>query len=98
MNERLQRYSDWFRGIGRPIASFAKQNRAVFLSLAAGTSILLIIWARLGFTLNISTFFAADTPSPTTLTVQCSGAQAVLSWNIPANANSNSIQKKLVSG
>jgi len=97
MNERLQRYSDWFRGIGRPIVGFAKQNRAVFLSLTAGFSILLIVWARLGFTLNISTFFAAETPSPATLTVQCSGNQAILSWNIPANANSNSIQKKLVS-
>jgi len=97
MNERLQRYSDWFRGIGRPMVGFAKQNRAVFLSLTAGFSILLIMWARLGFTFNISTFFAAETPSPATLAVQCSGNQAALSWNIPANANSNSIQKKLVS-
>ena len=41
---------------------------------------------------------SASSPSATTLTVRCSGNQAILSWNIPANANSNSIQKKLATG
>ena len=41
---------------------------------------------------------SASTPSASTLTVRCSGNQAMLSWNIPANANSNSIQKKPATG
>lgn len=76
----------------RSVGAFYRNNRLLLLSGVTVFSILLIVWARLGFTFQVNQFFAA-TPSPSVLSVQCSGSTAVLTWTMPGDANSNSLQK-----
>jgi len=67
------------------------------MTLSAFTvlSILLILWARLGFTLDVNRFFAAPAHIPSVLSVQCGPTQNVLTWTLPDGHNSNSVLRNL---
>lgn len=58
-------------------------------------SILLIVWARLGFTVEVNRFFAAAVHAPSALSIQCSATQNVLTWTLPDGHDSNSILRSV---
>ncbi|HUO75630.1 MAG TPA: hypothetical protein VMU12_01780, partial [Candidatus Paceibacterota bacterium] len=64
MNAFISKIRDTMMRWGRSTAGFYRANRGIVISGLTVISILLIVWARLGFTIQISQFFAAS-PGPT---------------------------------
>ncbi|MCC6934469.1 MAG: hypothetical protein IT406_02115 [Candidatus Yanofskybacteria bacterium] len=60
MNEFLKRIRERIAGVSGAASTFFRANRVVLLSGVTVLSILLIVWARLGFTFEIGRFFAAE--------------------------------------
>ncbi len=98
VGETIQRFKATLATWASSMRAFYRRNRLTVLGGFTIVSIMLVVWARLGFTFEINRFFAAEVPSPANLQVQCSGFTATLTWNIPANANSNAIQKSVNGG
>ncbi len=91
-----------FDGIRQRLAlarsSMLRFYRVHWILLASAftiVSILLIVWARLGFTLEVNRFFAAAVHAPSALSIQCSATQNVLTWTLPAGHDSNSILRSM---
>jgi uncharacterized repeat protein (TIGR01451 family) len=78
------------------IRQFFRDNPRMWFAFAAAVIIAgtAAAWMFSGFTVGTSEFFAA-TPSKSILQVTCSGSTALLTWNIPPDANSNSIEKNV---
>ncbi len=95
MNELIVKIRARFTALGQSLKTFYSANKGVVLSGITVLSILLIVWARLGFTFQIGQFFAAQLPAPAVLSVQCTATQAILTWNIPPNSTTNAIQKNV---
>ncbi|HTP57022.1 MAG TPA: hypothetical protein VMJ72_01945, partial [Candidatus Paceibacterota bacterium] len=64
MNTFFSNVRDGFRSAARSTSAFYRRNRYIVVGGLTVFSILLIIWARLGFTFQFSSFFAAA-PGPT---------------------------------
>ncbi len=77
---------------------FYRANTAISLSAFTIFSVLLIMWARIGFTFDVSRFFAAEVHTPSALNVQCGATQNVLTWTLPAGHDSNSIIRNVDGG
>jgi len=90
MGEFFQRIRGWFSRVGKRIAAFYNANRLLVLGGLTVLSILLIVWARLGFTFQPSQFFAGQVGQ---LSVQCGTTQNVLTWTADSRANSNGVQR-----
>ncbi|MCC6405432.1 MAG: hypothetical protein IT405_03540 [Candidatus Yanofskybacteria bacterium] len=60
MNELFQRIRDRVASGANAMGAFYRANRGVMLGGITVFSILLIVWARLGFTFEIGRFFAAE--------------------------------------
>jgi len=80
-------------GAGTGAGAFYRANRLLVLGTVTALSIVLIVWARVGFTLDISRFYAA--PPPAVLSVQCGTTQNVLTWTLVEGRNSNSILRSV---
>lgn len=63
IREQLAQLREKIVSLFQPVIRFTRDNRTVLLAGVAGLSILLIVWARLGFSFEISRFFASGGPS-----------------------------------
>jgi len=107
MNERFERLRTKLLGVKQSTVGFYRANRFLVLGGVTVVSILLIVWARLGFTFETSRFFAAELPCTTAapqphtasvLSVQCGPTQNVLTWTMVGTNDSNGIIRTVDGG
>jgi hypothetical protein len=63
MGAFLQRFGARLSASGASTAAFYRRNRMLLLGGLTILSILLIVWARFGFTFEVNRFFAAPPPA-----------------------------------
>jgi uncharacterized repeat protein (TIGR01451 family) len=90
LKDSLGKIQQRLSGMASSTIRFYRANTAVSLSAFTIMSVLLIFWARLGFTFDVSRFFAAEVGQ---LTVQCGATQNVLTWTVDDRANSNTVER-----
>lgn len=77
MTDIIKKIRDTVKRWGHSTAIFYRANRGVIIGGLTVISILLIVWARLGFTVQVSRFFAAPVESPIGPAAEGGGAPLV---------------------
>lgn len=90
---RFEKLTASIEGMSDAVASWFRRYRPWIFSGLTVASILLIVWARFGFTFQIGRFFAAEPVTVGVLSVDCSPQGNVLTWTRDSRADSNGVER-----